>query len=120
MLKVFVYWNSNRKCWSIKALEGEHKGRVIRHEPYVYMHSVKFKVSQAGRHRVLKEKRKNVHAGIVGYVCSTPMHTYLWNQVQVTYNPHRDENFIRIGTWKPIFEAKGVYLTRNRKAFAYV
>lgn len=67
-MKVFVYFNLHRKCFSIKALEGEFKGRVIAHASYVSLHDCTFKVSEAGRQRVLREKRKNVHAGVVGKV----------------------------------------------------
>ena len=67
-LKCFVYFNLHRKVWSIKALEGEHKGRVIAHSSMVEMSDCSFKVSEAGRQRVLRDKRKNVHAGIVGVV----------------------------------------------------
>jgi len=31
MLKVFCYFNLHRKCFSIKALEGPNKGRVVAH-----------------------------------------------------------------------------------------
>jgi hypothetical protein len=65
-MKVFVYFNLHRKCFSVKALEGALKGRVIIHASYVNLYNCAFKVSEAGRQRVLREKRKNVHAGVVG------------------------------------------------------
>ena len=74
--KCFIYRNLNDGCWSVKALEGPHKGRVVYHAQavtlsgdsrYVSQDDIEFKVSEAGRQRVLREKRKNVHAGIVGY-----------------------------------------------------
>jgi hypothetical protein len=84
------------------------------------MYGVEFKVSEAGRQRVLRKRRKNVHAGVVGYLCSTPMHTYRKDEIQVTYNPYRDETFVKVGYWAPIFKADGAYLTRNKKVYAYV
>jgi len=65
-MKAFVYFNLHRKCYSIKALEGRYKGRVVAHADRVLLRDVTFKVSEAGRQRVLQEKRKNVHAGVVG------------------------------------------------------
>ena len=77
--KSFIYRNLHQACWSVKALEGPNKGRVVFHAQYVAVaggcnrpefpqrDQIQFKVSEAGRQRVLKEKRKNVHAGIVGY-----------------------------------------------------
>ncbi len=65
-MKVFVYWNLHRGMWSVKALEGPDKGRVIARVDTVLLRDVTGKVSQAGRQRVLKERKKNVHAGLVG------------------------------------------------------
>ncbi len=61
-MRVYVYFNLHRKCFSIKALEGAMKGRVIAHRDNVLLFHTTFKVSQAGRERVIREKRKNVHA----------------------------------------------------------
>ena len=30
-MKVFVYWNLHKKVWSVKALQGLQKGRVVAH-----------------------------------------------------------------------------------------
>jgi hypothetical protein len=65
-MRVFVYWNLHRKCFSVKSLEGRDKGRVIAHVPSIMLYRATFKVSEAGRQRVLREKRKNVHAGVAG------------------------------------------------------
>lgn len=65
-MKVFVYFNLHRKLWSVKALDGKARGKVIAHCERVIVRGASFKVSEAGRQRVLREGRKNVHAGIVG------------------------------------------------------
>nr|WP_294850007.1 hypothetical protein [uncultured Sphingomonas sp.] len=65
-MKVAVYFNLHRKLFSVKALEGPHKGRVIAHHDNVWLKDATFKVSEAGRQRVLRERRKNVHAYVVG------------------------------------------------------
>ena len=98
-MKVFVYYNLHKKCWSIKALEGKDKGRVIAHKDAVLLFDTTPKVSQAGRKRVLREKRKNVHAGIVGDWLPDTMGNdiSLDDKVafnQVTYNPYKYENFV--------------------------
>ena len=66
MIKVFVYFNLHKKVFSIKALEGPNKGRVIAHSTCVQLANVKLKVGRAGRLKVLESKQKNVHAGVVG------------------------------------------------------
>lgn len=65
-MRVFIYWNLHRACWSIKALEGPSRGRVVAHASDWQVTDATFKVSEAGRQRVLREQRKNVHAGVVG------------------------------------------------------
>lgn len=65
-MKVRVYYNLNRDVWSIKAMEGEFKGKVIGYAGSVHLKDAKTIVSAAGRQRVLREKRKNVHAYIEG------------------------------------------------------
>lgn len=65
-MKVFVYWNLHKNLWSVKSLEGFHKGKVIARLSSVNLKNCIFKVSEAGRQRVLQTK--NVHAGVVGYL----------------------------------------------------
>lgn len=65
-MRVFCYYNLHKAVWSVKALEGSQKGRVILHAGEVTLAKCEFKVSEAGRQRVLREKKKNVHAGVVG------------------------------------------------------
>jgi hypothetical protein len=96
-MKVFVYYNLHKHLWSIKALEGENKGRVIAHRPTVWLTNAVPKVSEAGRQRVLKEQRKNVHAGIVGHWRDADMplvSTDHWRSV--TYNPYKYDSFVYV------------------------
>lgn len=65
-MRVFVYFNLHKKLWSVKALEGADKGRVIAHKRMLTLANATPRVSEKGRQRVLQERRKNVHAGIVG------------------------------------------------------
>lgn len=92
-MKVFVYWNLHRNLWSVKALEGPEKGRVIARMPFVRLSGVAPKVSQKGRERVLKEKRKNVHAGLVGELIEQNIGVCFSNDDRVSYNPYKSGNF---------------------------
>lgn len=67
-MKCFIYRNLRRRYYpfSIKALEGPYKGKVVAYAPVLVLENVTFSVSQAGRQRVLDTGRKNVHAGIIG------------------------------------------------------
>ena len=116
-MKVFVYFNLHRKCFSVKALEGVNKGRVIKHAFFVALEDVTFKVSEAGRQRVLKEQRKNVHAGVVG----TLVDKYTVGIERVTYNPYKGSNFVLCGTGDPILASTSAALiVTDKKGFIYV
>ncbi|MEC7657591.1 MAG: hypothetical protein VX416_14705, partial [Pseudomonadota bacterium] len=132
-LKCFVYFNLHRKVWSIKALEGPNKGRVIAHSSMVEMSDCSFKVSEAGRQRVLAEKRKNVHAGIVGIVRTigenmdplsrTAMRREAnWVRhgghpayTPITYNPYKFSTFVRRSTETPVTSARWALLDADTR-----
>lgn len=97
-MKVFVYYNLHKKLWSIKALEGPSKNKVVYHAHRVELWKVVPKVSQAGRLRVLRDRCKNVHAGLQGTLASyTPCPRLIlkgddWEAI--TYNPYLYETFV--------------------------
>ena len=64
--KVFVYWNLHRDLWSLKAVDGDARGKVIAHVQHAMLLDCSYRVSEAGRQRVIRERCKNVHAGVVG------------------------------------------------------
>lgn len=111
-MKVFVYYNLHKKKLSVKALEGERKGRVIAHMEVINLKDVAFKVSQAGRQRVLREKRKNVHAGVVGTFAQFDEMPFVDRRVR--YNPYLNETFVdRYGT--PVYNAAFARVTAFNK-----
>jgi len=116
-MKVFVYYNLHKKVFSVKALEGTRKGLVVAHVNEITLHDVQFRVSQAGRARVLKEQRKNVHAGIVG-IWDGKVDTVIkdTSDIAVTYNPYKYSSFVYADGEQPIFTADSAYLV-NRKIF---
>ena len=60
-MKIEVYWNLHKEMFSVR-----HKGKVIAHVACINVKDAKFVVQKAGRERVLREKKKNVHAFIRG------------------------------------------------------
>jgi hypothetical protein len=105
-MKVFVYFNLHKRVFSVKALEGKDKGRVIGHRTMLAIDSPTFKVSEAGRQRVIREKRKNVHAGVVGFLTSP----YDWTKEEVSwtpvlYNPYVFSSFVTM-LGKPVHNAR--------------
>ena len=61
--RVKVYFNLNLDCLSVIDAE---TGLLYCHAHRVELHDAKFRVQEAGRQRVLRDKRKNVHAYVVG------------------------------------------------------
>lgn len=109
-MRVFVYFNLHKKCFSIKALEGDRKGRVVAHSDTVLLEGCKLLVSEAGRQRVLREKRKNVHAGVTGVWINgdrVESHYEFLSMVgrQVTYNPYKYSSFVIKATEQPVDKA---------------
>jgi hypothetical protein len=67
-------------------------------------------VNKKGRERVLAEKRKNVHAYVIGYLIEGVMGS--WDaivppeiQERVKYDPYLYETFVRTETKAPTFSA---------------
>ena len=114
-MRVQVYWNYHKRKWSIVALEGEQKGRVIRHASLVTISEPKFVVQPAGRDRVRREKRKNVHAFVRGNLSSyvpsiIPTHGPKYKTEKVHYNPYKYDSFVLENNREPIHEATTAYL----------
>ena len=132
-LRCFVYFNLHRKTYSLKALEGPLKGRVIGHADTLELTDCTFKVSEAGRRRVIRDKRKNVHAGVVGTVkaigdimpwraCEAMLEhakTIYGNShpvlTEITYNPYKYRTFVQRSTEQPVTAARYVLLDADSR-----
>lgn len=111
-IKVKVYWNLHKKVFSV-----QHKGIVIAHAKDVYLALPSFRVSEAGRQRVLATKRKNVHAFVVGmwYSGWQPLPDDANRAVRVTYNPYKYTSFVTKEDENPVDSGKyyAVWMTKN-------
>lgn len=130
-MKVFVYFNLHTHLWSIKALEGENKGRVVAHAEAVELYDCELKVYEAGRQRVLKEQRKNVHAGVIGELIAAKIKTTRYQGaidaydgevppadsldgfVPATYNPYKYSTFVIRSDESPVNIAEDVILDKG-------
>ena len=98
--RVQVYYNLHKKCLSIR-----YKGKVIEHAREVTLTDARFHVQPAGRERVLREKKKNVHAFVRGYI-TKGLKIMPTKQKLVTYNPYKHTSFVERGSDKPICNAE--------------
>ena len=83
---VKVYFNLHRKCYSV-----QQNGLVVGHATYIALRDVTCKVSEAGRQRVIREQRKNVHAYMVGTIDTDVAD---WYDIKPTYNPYKYSSFV--------------------------
>lgn len=135
-MRVFVYRNLHKEgnVYSIKSIDGISKGRVIGYAHGICLENCQLIVNKAGRERVLKEKRKNVHAGIVGDLVAIAgyqvrMHLADFEVTQyndeswlktfeaastITYNPFLYTSFVYKGSGVPILKADRVTFFHSR------
>ncbi len=114
-MRVFVYWNLHKGKWSVKAMEGENKGRVIARVDGIALKNASFRVSRAGRERVIREQRKNVHAGVVGEWIQGED---FFGTARVTYNPYKYETFVLADDpTQVIRDAERVNFLSNRSVY---
>lgn len=126
MTEVFVYKNSRRKSWTgtlyipVYSIKSWKTKRVYDWQPAVSIHNATFKVSEAGRLRVLRENRKNVHAGVLGERMH-PLRSQLEKDFgpgrRISYNPYKNDSFVD-SQGRPIVSAEYVCLT-HEGVFAY-
>ena len=102
--RVYVYFNLHKKVWSIR-----QKGTPVEHTKHIMLKDARYLVGQAGREKVLKEKRKNVHAGISGYIVDRVPNVPDFCTT-VSYNPYKNETFINFATERSILWSPHVAL----------
>ena len=107
--RVYVYWNLHRKCWSVR-----QGGKVKGHATKLALKDCRFLVGKAGQARVRREGKKNVHAGVSGYL-KFDIPWWVGNTTCfVMYNPYKHDTFIqRTGVCddlhpRPVTEARFV------------
>ena len=98
--KVEVYFNLHKKCWSIR-----QAGVPVVHSDFVEIKEPQFVVQQGGNARVRREKKKNVHAFVRGYLTQR-VRIFPKKQKLVTYNPYKHTSFVERGTDEPICNAE--------------
>jgi len=109
-----VYRNLHKQCWSI-----QQDGLVKAHTNLIKLFDCEFIVNQKGREKVIKEKRKNVHAFIKGYL--SELFDSMLNAghgTEITYNPYKNEFFYEKNGGSSIHTADAVLLD-DRKVFSF-
>ena len=122
-MKTFVYFNLHKKVWSLRS-----KGLVWGHSTLVEIIGARFKVSEAGRQRTIREKKKFVHAGVEGAVgapignvksLKAKYEARHGEGVSVSYNPFKGSAFFDRETGKSVDSAAVVLMLPGREVVAY-
>jgi len=110
-MRVEVYFNLHKKTFSVRDCK---TGRVVKHTNDITILEPKFVVRKAGRERVLRERKKNVHAFVRGIMFH--YHTVFFapdTTTEVTYNPYKHSTFVIKSTEEAVDKAKIAVLSTN-------
>lgn len=115
-MRVKVYWNLHKKVFSVVALEGDRKGKVIQYADRIELKDVSFTVSEAGRQRVIRDRCKNVHAFVIGTRLESSVGCHVITEA-VSYNPYTRGKFYVKKTGKDISSSRWVSLHAERSEY---
>jgi hypothetical protein len=106
--RVMVYYNLHKHTFSV-----QKSGLILFHADYLKLGNVEFRVRKGGREKVNLEKRKNVHAFVIGDIldyCVYPCDEMPEEPIGdiVTYDPYKFNSFVLKNTKEPVFNAKEV------------
>lgn len=93
---VRVYRNLGKVSPENYSIQKKVGGRwlVVGHSNELILKDVKFKVSEVGRQRVIKEGRKNVHAFVYGKLVNSIGFGKSQNSmIKISYNPYKSSKF---------------------------
>ena len=112
IVQVYRNLNAPGKVFSIKDKKSE---LVLAHGDSFIIEDITCKVSEAGRQRVLRDKRKNVHAVLLGrYVGESGLDTSNLNELY--YDPYTLDSFVNKTTGESVNCVEVIYF-RDGKAW---
>lgn len=110
-----MYWNLHKECWSVKPA---YRGGKVSHAYVVGMEDVRLVVQPAGRERVRREGKKNVHAYAKGQMYKRLVDPITTGDLmrlhraaleagwrRVTYNPYATDTFVDVDNGMPVLRA---------------
>ena len=105
-MRVEVYFNLHKKLFSVRDCK---TGRVVDRVCNIWIEDPEFIVRKAGREKVLREKKKNVHAFVRGRGIqnllvedASKILDHREHSQEVTYNPYKYDSFVTKHDAKPI------------------
>jgi hypothetical protein len=113
---VWVYRNLRHGRNAPSLYSVMQNGRVVMRVHSVLLTDARFVVREAGRQKVLQEKRKNVHAFVVGHLATSAFgidKTGPNLPVKVTYNPYTAGYFFAGTQPYPVLSARAVLINES-------
>jgi hypothetical protein len=110
-MNVRVYRNLHRKCFSVQAKNAKGNWIVMAHLNDLVLVAARFRVSECGRQRVIRDKAKNVHAFVYGRVESLQVGIipFPLDNHGVSYNPYKAPTFVSSLDGQSVKESNRVY-----------
>lgn len=90
-------------------------GLIVGHTSELNLKNCRFIVNQFGRNKVIKEKRKNVHAYIEGLISNKVNNNCVLSLV--SYNPYKNNQFVCVESGNSVLEADFVLIKNDKIAF---
>jgi len=114
-MKVEVYFNLHKRVFSVRSCK---TGRVVHHTKHIRLFDPVFVVRESGRQRVLRERKKNVHAFVRGdtyWFEPTLFHRYedCPTLDTIGYNPYKYDSFVKMPDETPVRQAERAWLNVN-------
>ncbi len=105
--RVAVYKNLHRGAWSVRAVDGPHKGRVVAHAESVGLLHAQMHVNERAQRRIADGAAREVHAWVIG----TLGEVSLADPRRLTYRPHQRAVFFLADTGTAVWTAPAVLFT---------
>lgn len=105
--RVAVYKNLHRGQWSVRALDGAHKGKVVAHASTVGLLHAHMHVNERAQQRIAGGAVREVHAWVTGTLGDVRLAV----PTRLTYRPHERAVFFRLDTGAAVWTAPAVLFT---------
>ncbi len=107
-----VYRNLKFKDQIVYSIRDKRTGLVLGHASNLLLSRCRFVVNQAGRERVLREKKKNVHAWIEGSysIIHAGDDRIFSDGTPICYNPYTNSHFEIDSCGEPVDQATLVWI----------
>ena len=103
--RVAVYKNLHRGAWSVRAIDGPFKGKVVAHAERVGLVHAHMHVNERAQRRIAAGAAREVHAWVIG----TLGNVVLTAPTRLTYRPHQRPGFFLADTGSAVWTAPAVF-----------